>query len=58
MLLGLRQKEKRSLGVLHMLLALVIAAFLGGALGLIWQGSSFFGDDAEEEVVTAAVPQD
>ncbi len=58
MLFGLRQQEKRSLGVLRMALALVIAAFLGGALGLIWQSASFFGDEPEEEVVTAEVPQD
>ncbi len=56
MLFGPRQKEKRTLGVLRMLLALVIAAFLGGALGLIWQGSSFFGDDTETEVLTADTP--
>jgi hypothetical protein len=57
-LLGPRQKEKRSLGVLRMALALAIAAFLGGALGLIWQSASFFGEDAEAEVLTAEVPQD
>ncbi len=36
------------LGVRWMALALVIAAFLGGGLGLVWQ-SAGFGDDETEQ---------
>lgn len=43
-------------GVFAMLLALVIAAFLGGALGLVWQSASLFDDEGEEEVVTVETP--
>lgn len=33
------------LGVRAMLLALVLAAFLGGALGLVWHGSGLSGEE-------------
>lgn len=36
------------IGVMRMLFALVLAAFLGGALGLVWQSTSFFEDDEEQ----------
>lgn len=39
------EPRKARLGVGRMALALVVAAFLGGALGLIWQ-STGLGDDA------------
>ncbi|MEO5707110.1 MAG: hypothetical protein ABIT10_00785 [Alteraurantiacibacter sp.] len=40
--------RKPRLGVGRMALALVLAAFLGGALGLIWQ-STGLGDDNQAE---------
>lgn len=40
-----------SLRVIRMALALVLAAFLGGALGLVWQALQ--GDDAATEVAAA-----
>lgn len=36
------------LGVRWMALALVIAAFLGGGLGLVWQSAGFGDDEAEQ----------
>lgn len=42
------ETRKPRLGVWRMALALVLAAFLGGALGLIWQ-STGLGDDAETD---------
>lgn len=44
------------IGALAMLLALVLAAFLGGALGLVWQSASFFAQDSEDEVLTVEAP--
>lgn len=38
--------------MLPMALALVLAAFLGGALGLIWHAAGF-SDDEEQAVETA-----
>jgi hypothetical protein len=43
------------IGVWRMALALVVAAFLGGAAGLIWQ-SAGFGDDAEEDETGTVEP--
>lgn len=43
-------------GVFTMLLALVIAAFLGGALGLVWQSANPFDDEDQEEAVTVETP--
>ena len=34
-------KDKRSLGVIWIAAALAIAAFLGAAVGLVWQSSGF-----------------
>jgi hypothetical protein len=42
-------------GVWRMAAALVFAAFLGGALGLVWQSAGLGGDvDAAAETVAAA----
>ncbi|MXO89151.1 hypothetical protein [Alteraurantiacibacter aestuarii] len=38
-----------------MAVALVLAAFLGAALGLIWQGSSFLLGGEEEQLTTQGV---
>lgn len=53
MALGNPPPHKAPLGVLVMAVALVLAAFLGAALGLIWQGSDWFSDQPEEEVLTS-----
>jgi hypothetical protein len=45
MALGPAGKRREPLHVIPMALALVLAAFLGAALGLVWQASGF-GDDA------------
>ncbi len=39
------EARKPKLGVWRMALALVLAAFLGGALGLIWQNTGLGGDE-------------
>ncbi len=39
-----------------MLAALVFAAFLGAAVGLVWQNSSWLDEDPEHEIVTAETP--
>lgn len=48
-------RGRPTLGVFRMAFSLAFAAFLGGALGLVWQSTSFFddADSAEEEVLTA-----
>lgn len=51
MALGNPAPKKTPLGVFSMLLALVIAAFLGAAAGLIWQSVDWFDDVPEEEVL-------
>lgn len=43
---GTRHRKPR-LGVRWMLLALVLASFLGGALGLVWHSSGLGGDEPE-----------
>lgn len=45
--------RKPRLGVRMMLLALVLAAFLGGALGLVWHGTGLGGGDPAAE---SAIP--
>lgn len=40
------------MGVLAMLSALVIAAFLGAAVGLVWQSANWFAEEPEDEVVS------
>lgn len=47
MLLGAPGRPREKLGVFIMALALVLASFLGAALGLVWQSTSFFDDDVE-----------
>lgn len=56
MAFGSPRKPKTSLRVFLMLAALVLAAFLGGSLGLVWQNVSWFDDEPEQEVLTAEVP--
>lgn len=41
-----------------MLVALVLAAFIGAAAGLIWQSAGWFDDEPEHEIVTADAPSD
>jgi hypothetical protein len=48
MALGHPGRHNEPLHVVPMALALVLAAFLGGALGLVWQ-SAGFGDEEEPE---------
>lgn len=54
MTLGGPQSDKASLGVLVMLAALLLSAFLGGAIGLVWQSVDWFDEDPADETVTAA----
>lgn len=56
MAFGNPKKKSTSLGVVWMLAALMLAAFLGASIGLVWQGSSWFSDDPEHEIVTAETP--
>ncbi|GEM_PF-1518029 len=49
-------KSGGRLGVLWMALALVVAAFLGAALGLVWQGSDLFGEGKAAEAEAPTVP--
>ncbi len=37
-------RRREPLYIIPMALALVLAAFLGGALGLVWQAAGFGGD--------------
>ena len=57
MSLGPPQRKRAPLGVLPMALALVVAAFMGAAVGLVWQDDGL-GDaeEAEEEVLTKRAP--
>ena len=52
MSLGPSGRRNEPLNVISMALALVLAAFLGAALGLIWHASGF-GDDDEPPAATA-----
>ena len=56
MAFGNPRTRRASLGVGWMLAALVLAAFLGAAVGLVWQNSSWLVDDPEHEIVTAETP--
>lgn len=49
-------KRKTPLGVLIMMAALVLAAFLGAAVGLVLENATWFQDDPEHEIVTAETP--
>lgn len=44
--LGPSGRRNEPLNVIAMALALVLAAFLGAAAGLIWHGSGFGGEEA------------
>ena len=48
MTLGPASRRNDPLYVVPMALALVLAAFLGGAMGLVWQSAGFGGDDEAE----------
>lgn len=52
MALGKPTRSKPPLNVLAMLAALVLAAFLGAAAGLVWQSADWFSEDPEDEVLT------
>ena len=54
MSLGPSGRRNEPLHVGWMALALVLAAFLGAALGLIWQSVGFGSDDTAETSATAA----
>lgn len=56
MAIGNPRRRTASLGVVWMLAALVIAAFLGAAAGLVWQNSGWFDEEPEHEIVTAETP--
>ena len=44
--LGTPGRRKEPLYVIPMAFALILAAFLGGALGLVWNASGFGGGEA------------
>ena len=54
MALGPSGRKQEPLHVFWMALALVLAAALGGALGLVWQAAGFGGEDQQPE--PAATP--
>ncbi len=56
--IGNPRKRKAPLGVLPMLAALVVSAFIGAAAGLVWQSTSWFAEEPEHEVVTAEAPDE
>lgn len=58
MVLGRSEGPEPVFGVWRMALALAMAAFLGGALGLIWQSAGFDDDEGQEEAVEEVEPVD
>lgn len=50
--IGEPQRKSASLGVIWIALALIFAAFLGAALGLVWQSSGFGQEEPQEKVLT------
>jgi hypothetical protein len=54
MVLGRSDGPEPVFGVWRMALALALAAFLGGALGLVWQ-SAGFGEDDEPDLTEELV---
>ncbi|WP_156169988.1 hypothetical protein [Aurantiacibacter luteus] len=46
-------RKQSPMGVPIMLGALIVAAFLGAAAGLIWQSTDWADEETPEEVVTA-----
>lgn len=53
--LGPPSRKSPPLGVLPMALALIVAAFLGAAIGLVYQASGL--GDADEEAEAASTEQ-
>ena len=53
MSLGPTNRRNEPLYVVPMALALVLAAFLGAALGLVWQSAGFGGEDESVEAPKA-----
>jgi len=53
---GNPRKRTAPLGVLIMLAALVLSAFVGAAAGLVWQSTSWSDEEPEHEIVTAETP--
>ena len=47
-------EQRPIIGVWRMAVALVVAAFLGGALGLVWQSAGFDEDDTAKTDAAAA----
>lgn len=58
MALGKPNRARPPLNVLVMLVALVFAAFLGAAAGLVWQSADWFSEEPEDEVLTDEVASD
>ncbi|WP_338241432.1 hypothetical protein [Aurantiacibacter hainanensis] len=56
MAIGRPRKRSASLRVGLMLFGLVVAAFLGAALGLVWQQSGWFEEETQDELVTVEAP--
>ena len=54
MALGNPSPRKTPLGVFRMLIALVTAAVIGAAAGVIWQSVDWFDEAPEEEVLVQA----
>lgn len=52
MLLGPPSRRSAPLGVMRMALALVAAAFLGAAIGLVWQDSGLGEAEEGEQVLS------
>ena len=52
MAIGSPGRPKARLGVFPMAIALVVAAFLGASLGLVWQSTGLGEDSEGEEVLT------
>lgn len=52
MALGDRGPKQQPLGIWAMAIALVVSAFLGAAIGLVWQSSDWLSEEPEEEVLT------
>ena len=52
--LGPSGRKPEPLHVFWMALALVVAAFLGGALGLVWHAAGFGGEEEPQEAAAPA----
>ena len=56
MAIGAPRRRSAPLRVGAMLIALVLAAFAGAAIGLVWQSADVLGDEPEDELVMAEEP--